>query len=260
MLRQIESVCNRLWASACNRRGGGVRAMERLKADLHTHTADDPFDRLDHSAEMLIESAAGAGVRVLAITCHELNIYSEYLAKFAGKCGVLLIPGIEKFIEGKHVLILNPAREHLAAHTFQEFRALGRRGAVFIAPHPYYPAPHSLLSNLVRNIDLFDAIEFCSLYFRAINPNRWAESMAKSHGLPMIGTSDTHWLPYDDSTFSWITAEPTIEGVLDAIRAGRVEVQTKPREFMPFARAISGALRGLTAEYLAGKRHEDTAP
>ncbi|NUM53074.1 MAG: hypothetical protein HUU46_05470 [Candidatus Hydrogenedentes bacterium] len=234
--------------------------MERLKADLHTHTADDPFDRLEYSAEMLIDAVAAAGVRVLAITCHELNVYCEYLSDVARRQGVLLVPGIEKFIEGKHVIILNPAPEHLAAHTFQEFRALGRRGAVFIAPHPYYPAPHSLLSDFTRNIDLFDAVEYCSLYFRAVNPNRWAESAAKAHGLPMIGTSDTHWLPYDDSTFSWITAEPTIEGVLDAIRAGRVEVETQPRKIVRAARAVAGALTGLTEEYLLGKRDKDATP
>ena len=233
--------------------------MERLKADLHTHTADDPFDRLDYSAEMLIDAVARAGVRVLAITCHELNVYSGYLAGYANRRGVLLMPGIEKFIEGKHVVILNPAPEHLSAHTFQEFRALGRRGAVFIAPHPYYPAPHSLLSHFTRNIDLFDAVEYCSLYFRAINPNRWAASAAKAHGLPMVGTSDTHCLPYNDFTCSWIAAEPTIEGVLEAIREGRIEIQTQPRDLVPAVRAIFGAIRGITEEYLPGRRNEDVA-
>lgn len=231
--------------------------MERLRADFHTHSADDPFDTLDYSAEMLIDSVAEAGVDVLAITCHELNVYSDYLADFAARRNVLLIPGIEKFIEGKHVLILNPASEHLSAHTFEEFRALGRRGAVFIAPHPYYPAPHSLMSKLVRNIDLFDAIEYCSLYFRGLNPNRWAERVARLHGLPMIGTSDTHWLPYDSSTCSWITADRTIESVLEAIRAGRVEVDTSPRRLAPAMRAVAGALRGTAAGYFSGNRDGD---
>lgn len=231
--------------------------MERLKADLHTHTADDPFDRLDYSAEMLIDAVAAAGVRVLAITCHELNIYCDYFADYARRRNVLLLPGIEKFIENKHILIINPAPEHLSAHTFQEFRALGRRGAVFIAPHPYYPSPNSLLSDFTRNIDLFDAVEYCSLYFKAINPNRWAEAAAKAHGLPMVGTSDTHSLPYDDSTCSWITAEPTIESVLDAIREGRVEVQSKPRELRPAARAIKDAIIGTAQDFMPGFRGKD---
>lgn len=58
--------------------------MERLKADLHTHAADDPFDSgLAYSAEMLIDSVADVGVDVLAITCHEFNVYSSYFADYA---------------------------------------------------------------------------------------------------------------------------------------------------------------------------------
>ncbi|HRK33514.1 MAG TPA: PHP-associated domain-containing protein [Candidatus Hydrogenedentes bacterium] len=223
--------------------------MERLKADLHTHSADDPHDRLDFSAEMLIDAVAEAGVDVLAITCHELKVHSTYLADYACRRGVLLIPGIEKFIEGKHVLILNPSPDHLSAHTFAEFRAIGRRGAVFIAPHPYYPAPASLLNKFVPNIDLFDAVEYCSLYLTGLNLNPWAERVAKKHGLPMIGTSDTHWLPYENTTFSWITAERSLEGVLDGIRAGRVEVETRPKPLLPAIRSAVGAIKGMAAEY-----------
>ena len=40
--------------------------MRRLKADLHTHTAEDPRDGIDYSAEMLIEAAAKFNVDVLA--------------------------------------------------------------------------------------------------------------------------------------------------------------------------------------------------
>lgn len=219
--------------------------MKRLKADLHTHSADDPYDRLDYSAEMLIDAVAAAGVDVLAITCHELNVYSRRLAEYARRRNVILIPGIEKFIEGRHVLIYNPAPKHLAAHTFKKFRAIGRRDAVFVAPHPYYPSLNSLRGDLVRNIDLFDGIEWCSLYLRGINPNRWAERAAKAHGLPLVGTTDTHSLPYCDSTYSWIEAEPTVEGVLDAIRQGRVEVVSRPRGWVDSAQAAVGAIAGM---------------
>jgi predicted metal-dependent phosphoesterase TrpH len=234
--------------------------MEKLRVDVHTHSADDPFDRLDYSAEMLIDAVAKAGVDVLAITCHELNVYSAYLADFAARRNVLLIPGLEKFIEGKHVLILNPAREHLSAHTFEEFRMLGRRNAVFIAPHPYYPAPHSLMSKLLPNIDLFDAIEYCSFHFRGFNLNPWAERVAQQHALPMMGTSDTHALPYDDSTTSWLTAERTVDGVLDAIRAGRIEVNSRPKRFAPALRDAVGAVRGMAAEYIFTKPQRADRP
>ena len=57
--------------------------MRRLKADLHTHSGDDPRDRIGYSSEQLIDRVAERGVDVLAITCHEANVYTESLAEYA---------------------------------------------------------------------------------------------------------------------------------------------------------------------------------
>lgn len=222
--------------------------MKPLKADLHTHAADDPFDSLAHSAEMLIDAVAAAGMDVLAITCHDLNVYQDRLAAYARRRGVLLIPGIEKFISTKHVLILNPHPEHLEASTFEALRAIGRKGAAFIAPHPYYPAPSSLMRDLTRHIDLFDAIEWSSLYMRGLNPNRWAARTARRYGLPLLGTSDTHGLPYLDTTHTIIEAEPTVQGIIDAIRAGRVTLESRPKPSGTAVRAAFDAVRGIMLE------------
>jgi hypothetical protein len=217
--------------------------MRRLKADLHTHTADDPYDHLGHSAEELIDAAAARGVEVLSITCHELNVYTQALSAYARRRGVLLVPGIEKFIELRHVLILNPDPDHLDAQTFADLRAIGRRNAAFIAPHPYYPTPNSLMGKLVAHIDLFDAIEWCSIYLRGLNPNLLAARVASRHRLPLVGTSDTHSLPYASRTFTWIEAEPSIEGIVAAIRAGRVEVETRAWPALPAMRFAFFAAR-----------------
>ena len=103
--------------------------MRRLKADFHSHAAGDPRDHLLYSPEMLIQSAADEGIEVLALTCHEGVIFSDRLAQFADRKGVLLIPGIEQLVEGYHVLILNPDPEQARARTFAELRTLGRRDA-----------------------------------------------------------------------------------------------------------------------------------
>ena len=83
--------------------------MERLKADLHTHTADDPHDRLNYSAEMLIDTVAAAGVRVLAITCHEkfqlLSIPGYLENGLPPKYGY----GAEAVVQAVH---RNPAAKH----------------------------------------------------------------------------------------------------------------------------------------------------
>ena len=197
--------------------------MPRLKADLHTHTSDDPWDEIDYSAETLIDAAAAKRIDVLAITCHDLCAHSQYLAEYARRRNVLLVPGIELHVEGRHVIILNPDEEQCAASTFPELRALGPRDGVVVAPHPYYPAGRSLNELLVPNIDLFHAIEYSAFYFLGLNFNRKAEQLAREKGLPLLGSSDTHVLPYEDSTFTWIDAERSIQSVIEAIRAGRVK-------------------------------------
>jgi predicted metal-dependent phosphoesterase TrpH len=216
--------------------------MKCLKADFHTHTAEDPRDCIRYSSEDLIDAVAQEGLGVLAITCHEKLVRREGLSDYARQRGVLLIPGIELSVEGKHVLILNPDEAHLRAGSFAELRATGRRDAVFIAPHPFYPSWTSLNRAFLRHSDLFDAIEYCNAYYWGLNFNRRAEKASQDLGLPMVGTSDTHGLPYQASTFTWVESEPTVAGVLGAIRAGRVTVETRPCRLVHAARtALSSA-------------------
>lgn len=217
--------------------------MSRLKADFHTHTSDDPWDRIDHSAEMLIDAAARKGFEVLAITCHATLVYDQYLAEYARRGGILLIPAMEAVIEGKHVVILNPDGEQARASTFEELRGLGRRDAVFVAPHPFFPSSKALGGKLAEHIDCFDAIEYSSFYVRGLNFNRRALRTARRYGLPMVGTSDTHVLPYAGNTFTWVGAEPTVGSVLDAIRSGGVEVETRPHGPGYAARVLRFSMR-----------------
>lgn len=219
--------------------------MRRLKADFHTHCADDPCDGLAHSAESLIDAAAAAGLDVLAITCHQRMVHSHRLAAFAEARGVLLVPGIERNINRKHVVILNPDPEHLRANTFDDLRRIGRRNAAFIAPHIFYPFPNSLGLNFFRHVDLFDAIEYSSMYVRGLNPNWLAQWAARGTGLPMVGNSDAHELPFPDYTLTWIEAEPDVAGVIDAVRSGRVSIETRPRPTLNFTRNAYFAVLGM---------------
>jgi predicted metal-dependent phosphoesterase TrpH len=204
--------------------------MPRLKTDLHVHTADDPWDRITYSAEMLIDAAAQLNIDVLAIACHCRVMYTERIAEYARRRGVLLMPAIELCVEGKHIVVLNPDTEQAGAATYAELRALGRRAAFLVAPHPFYPERACLHGKLIEHIDLFDAIEYASLHLPGINFNRKAAAVAKRFGLPMLGTSDTHGLPYCDSTFSWVESEEaTVPSVIEALRAGRITIQTRSR-------------------------------
>ncbi len=201
-----------------------------LKADFHSHTSDDPVDEIAHSAEQLINSVAQRGFQVLAITCHTALVYDDYLVEYAQRKDITLIPGLEADIDNRHVLILNPHPDHLTASSFGELRRIGKMDAVFIAPHPYYPGGTSLMEKLEQNIDMFDAVEYSNFYLPGLNFfNRRAERTARRYGLPMVGSSDIHVMPYEDSTYTWIDAEPSLDSILDAIRSRRVRAETRPR-------------------------------
>jgi len=186
---------------------------------------------------MLIDTMAQLNFGVLAIACHDHAAYNARLAAYAAERNILLIPAIERCLEGKHVVVLNPGEAHLTAKTFGDIRKAGRGDAVFIAPHPYYPDTTCLHRKLVEHIDLFDAIEYCSVYTAFCNPNRRAVRVAKRYGLPLVGTSDSHTLPYTSPTFSWIEAEEqTVPAVLHALRKGMITVESQPRPLRQMVR------------------------
>src|SRR6266853_674567 len=111
-----------------------------LKVELHTHTADDPIDRIPYTTVELIDRAAALGYDALAITLHEHQLDVRRWEGYAADRGVVLIPGVERTIEGRHVLLLNftPATEHV--RTFADLSRLKtREHGLVVAPHPYFP-------------------------------------------------------------------------------------------------------------------------
>lgn len=200
-----------------------------LKVELHTHTDHDPVDRIPHSARELIDHAASLGYGALAITLHDRFHYAEADAHYARERGIVLIPGIERSLFGRHVLLINFPPECAAVRTFDDIRALKARcRGLVIAPHPFYPIPTSLRSHLEANHDVFDAVEYNAMYTRQLNFNRRAAKWALARGKPMVGNTDLHRLEQLGTTCSLVDAEPTAESICEAIRAGRVRLQSQP--------------------------------
>jgi predicted metal-dependent phosphoesterase TrpH len=200
-----------------------------LKADFHVHTREDPHDFIRYTAVELLEEAARQGFQVIALTCHNKRIHSEELRRRAADLGILLIPGVEAAIQGKHTLLLDLPYSRLRVRTFAHVRALKRDGGLVIAPHPFFPAPKCLGSKLRENLDLFDAIEFSHFYTRRVDFNRRAVEYARRMDIPLVGTSDCHRLWQLGTTYTLIDAEAkTVPAVFAAIRAGRVRVVTAP--------------------------------
>lgn len=200
-----------------------------LKADLHLHSSEDPVDPVSYTSYQLIDRASELGFHVLAITNHEAVTYSAELRDYAADRGILLIPGIEKAICRRHVLILNADSSDYRIRTFDDLRAARADGKFIIAPHPFFRARNCLGKELLKHIDLFDGIEHTFLYSRWLNLNRRAARVAEKYGLPLVGNSDSHVLTHLGRCHSVIEAEEMeIESVFTALRQRQVQVMAQP--------------------------------
>jgi predicted metal-dependent phosphoesterase TrpH len=202
-----------------------------LKTELHTHTSADPHDYIPHSTTDLIDRAAGLGYHALAITLHDRWFDVRGLADYARARGVTLIPGVERGIEGKHVLLINfdAASERVAS--FEDLAQLRRAqpAGLVIAPHPFYPTEFCLRDVLERHASLFDAVELNAFYTAQVDRfNRKAVDWARRMGKPVVANADVHRLRQLGTTFSLVDAAPNADAICAAIRAGRVEIRTRP--------------------------------
>src|SRR5580765_2110185 len=153
-----------------------------LKVELHTHTADDPVDAIPHTTLDLIDHAAGLGYDALAITLHEHQLDLRRFMPYAAERGIVLIPGVERTIEGRHVLLLNFARGAEDVRTFDDLARLkSRQPGLVVAPHPFFPGTVCLGRELERYAHLFDAVECNAMYTRGANFNRRAQRWAGRH-------------------------------------------------------------------------------
>jgi predicted metal-dependent phosphoesterase TrpH len=207
-----------------------------LKADLHLHTGERE-SWIAYEARDLIDRAALQGFQVLSITNHDVLTWSEDLAAHARSRGILLIPGAEVTVEGRHVLVLNPDVRLERLATFAGLRRHKGPDWLVIAAHPFFPRAFCLRDRLVRELDLFDAIELSHFYHPRLDWNRRAVTLAREAGLPLVGTSDSHIVQQLGTTYSLVETDvPTVAGVLAAVREGRVRVRSRPLGVTQFCR------------------------
>jgi hypothetical protein len=228
-----------------------------LKVELHTHTADDPVDRIPHTTFELIDHAAALGYDALAITLHERQLDLKCLVPYAADRGVVLIPGVERTIEGKHVLLLNFRRGADEVRTFADLARLkSRERGLVVAPHPFFPSPVCLGRDLERHADLFDAVERNAMYTRLADFNRKAEHWAARRGKPVVGNCDVHRLSQLGTTHSLVDAPPDAEAICEAIASGRVQVESQPLAWIGVARLLSSMMLGVDTGSLREGREQ----
>ena len=227
-----------------------------LKVELHSHSADDPHDRIPYSTHQLIDRAAELGYQALAVTLHDCQLDIRGFEDYARERGIVLIPGIERTIQGKHVLLLNFSQGAEAVQSFEDLARLRQQEAgLVVAPHPFFPHTSCLRGALERNAALFDAVEWNAMFTRSVNFNRAAERWARRHGKPVVGNGDVHRLRQLGNTFSLVEAEPNADAICSAIKAGRVRVQARPLSVVEAGSIFAELASDSVSRALAPRRH-----
>ncbi len=219
--------------------------MAWVKADMHLHANEDITNRfINYSAKDLIDLAAAKGFRVLSFTFHDQLFYDEDVFDYAAKKGILLIPGTEATIQGKHVLIYNANREELRdIRNFNDLRSLKKRNknVLVVSPHPFAPMKTSMNGMYDKYSDVFDALECVHLYTRFFDVNKKAWRVSRKEGKPFVANSDLHFKQLFGSHYTMVKVEGdlTTTKVLSAIKKGDVKIQTKPLKPLKALKAVS---------------------
>lgn len=210
-----------------------------LKVDFHTHTNYLQPKEGTNTPKILIDEAVLRGYDALCITEHyipfslnpdyrknPLKTYNDFKG-YAKKKGLLLLPGVEfRFKEGE-VLLVNFNGDVRKIKTIGDIAKLPK-SVLRIAPHPFFKRGICLGRHLVKNISLFDAIEYSYYYLHFFNLNRKAVAVSRQYSKPMVGNSDSHDLDYFGFTFSRVDAEKNAMSIVNAVRNGKVKVDSRP--------------------------------
>ncbi len=212
----------------------------KLKVDFHIHTAEDPKDYIPYNSFQLIDKASQKGFDALAITNHDTVFYNTDIIQYAEKKGILLIPGMEATFSDAHILILNPDFNfNPDGRTLQELPNIKKEDNLIIAPHPFFHKLKSLKSDLLTYIHLFDAIEFAQYYNSLINFNKKAVDTASEYKIPLVATSDCHFIWQFGDTFTLVEANKDIHSIIKAVKLGNVEIVAKPISLATMAKVMT---------------------
>lgn len=184
--------------------------------------------------EAILDAAVAKKLDGIAVTDHD-TIEGSFLAEKIvqkRKLDLLVIPGVEVSTADGHLLALGtrelPPRGRSPEETI-EF--VHQRGGIAIVSHPYHLFRHAMY-----RIPPCDAVEvYNSKYIFGI-ANSWARRKAVMLGLPMVAGSDAHMAKTVGLGVTVVEVQgESVSDVLEAIRAGRVEIsgrKTSPAVFV----------------------------
>lgn len=207
-----------------------------LKAELHSHIkGDKEHKELNYSVYELIDEAAKKHFDILGITCHDTIFSDKKAEKYAKNKGILLISGVERTIEGKHVLIYNSSKS-LGVKSFKDLEKFKKKypKTLIIAPHPYNYISFCLKDDVLKYRRLFDALEYSFFYTKIANPNIKTEKTAKKINKPLVGSSDTHYLSNLGKTYTLIDSKKERQSIFKAVKKGKTQVVSSPLSLFDF--------------------------
>lgn len=220
-----------------------------IKLELHAHTDQDPADRIPHTTTQLIDHAASLGYGALAVTLHDRYFDPAPYAAYAKERGVVLLPGVERTLNRRHLLLINFPKECVDVRSYADVAALKRQSnGLVVAPHPFYPLASAIGPMLDRERAVIDAVEVNAMFIRGLDFNRRAVAWAERNKVPLVGNTDLHMLEQMGTTYSLVDAEPDPDAICEAIRQGRVEVRSEAlpalRAAWLFSRMVLNGFRG----------------
>ena len=216
-----------------------------LSVELHSHS-ERSHDGRD-PVEMLLEQAQAVGLDALAVTDHDEIDASLRAADLAADYDLVGIPGMEVTSADGHVLAIGVESAVPPGLPFAEtLSEIRDRGGIAVVPHPFQSSRSGVAPNISQEeLASADAIEVYNSRLLTGLANRKAEKFARINALPMTAGSDAHIAEMVGQAVTRVGAEErSVEGILDAIRAGETSVEGKRTPWhISFRQAAGGAKR-----------------
>ncbi|MCF7820207.1 MAG: PHP domain-containing protein [Candidatus Pacebacteria bacterium] len=218
--------------------------MPKYKASLHIHATEDSQEdfRIKYSVYELIDKAYKYGFKVLALTFHNQFYTNKKYFDYAQKRGILLISGIEKALYNNHkktstshVIILNCNQQAEKLETFTDLREYKHNyPQIFtMIAHPFLPLFSLPEKVLLKNLDIFDALEHTWLYNNLMPYNKKTLEIGKKYNKPVIATGDLHSLKHLDDDYTVISSsELTVESVINSLKQGKFKNVSKGKSLL----------------------------
>ena len=190
-----------------------------LACDLHVHTNYSKDG--ESSVEEILRQAEREGLDAIVISDHDTVEGAKKALTLPST--VLVIPGIEVSTKQGHLLVLGvtdiiPAGLDVVATV----DIAHRLGGLCILPHPYHVWRHGVARRKKAGMNVVDAVEAFNSRYIVGSANRKAGRIAERLEKPCVGGSDAHNARFVGYGRTFVEAEPDMQAIFAAIRAGKV--------------------------------------